>query len=265
MDLELAGKTAIVTGGSRGIGKAIARELAREGVDVAIAARSADTLQATAAELAEETGQLIVPIVADTGSDASVKAMVEQAASALGHIDILVNCAAQPGGQAPPPKLAEITDEAFYSDVNVKVMGYLRCAREVAPHMIAQGWGRIISISGLAARSTGSTIGSMRNVAVVAMSKNLADELGPHGINVTVVHPSLTRTEKTHELIAARAQRQGISHSEAEQRMVNNLVGQWIDARDIAHVVTFLASPKSVAINGDAIPAGGGVPHTIYY
>jgi NAD(P)-dependent dehydrogenase (short-subunit alcohol dehydrogenase family) len=265
MDLELAGKTAIVTGGSRGIGKAIARELAREGVDVAIVARSAAALESAAAELAEETGRTIVPIVGDTGNDASVKAMVEQAAKALGHIDILVNCAAQPGGQAPPPKLADITDEAFYSDVNVKVMGYLRCAREVAPHMIGQGWGRIISISGLAARNTGSTIGSIRNVAVAALSKNLADELGPKGINVTVVHPGVTRTEKTADVIAARAQRQGVSPAEAEKSMVNNLVGQWIDARDIAHVVTFLASPKSVAINGDAIPAGGGAPHSIYY
>ena len=80
-----------------------------------------------------------------------------------------------------------------------------------------------------------------------------------------MVHPSLTRTEKTPEVIAARAERQGISHAEAEKRMVNNLIGQWIDARDIANVVTFLASPKSVAINGDAIPAGGGAPHSIYY
>src|SRR5438094_880433 len=215
--------------------------------------------------MAEETALIILDMVADTGIDESVKAMVERAAHALGRIEILVNCAAQPGGQAPPPTLAEITDEAFYSDVNVKVMGYLRCAREVAPYMISQGWGRIISISGLAARSTGSTIASIRNVAVVAMSKNLADELAPNGINVTVVHPSLTRTEKTRDVIAARAQREGISHAEAEQRMVNNLVGHWIDARDIAHVVTFLASPKSVAINGDAIPAGGGVARAIYY
>ena len=265
MDLELAGKTAIVTGGSRGIGKAIARELAREGVDVAIVARSADALESTAVELAEETGRVMVPIVADTGSDASVKAMVERAAQALGRIDILVNCAAQPGGQAPPPKLAEITDDAFYSDVNVKVMGYLRCAREVAPHMIRQGWGRIINISGLAARSTGSTIGSMRNVAVVAMTKNLADELGPRGINVTVVHPALTRTEKTPGVIASLAERQGISVEDAEKRMVTNLVGRWIDARDIAYVVTFLASPKAAAINGDVIAAGGGVKGVIYY
>src|SRR5450631_1747820 len=134
MNLDLTGKTAIVTGGSRGIGKAIARELAGEGVDVAFVARAIGPLEAAAAELAEETGRRIVAIAADTGSDASVKAMVEQAASALGRIDILVNCAAQPGGQAPPPKLANITDDAFYSDVNVKVMGYLRCARECAPH-----------------------------------------------------------------------------------------------------------------------------------
>jgi NAD(P)-dependent dehydrogenase (short-subunit alcohol dehydrogenase family) len=265
MNLELAGKTAIVTGGSRGIGKAVARELATEGVDVAVVARSAEPLAQAAVELAEATGRRIVPIVADTASDASVKAMVEQAATALGHLDILVNCAAQPGGQAPPPKLAEITDDAFYSDVNVKVMGYLRCAREVAPYMIRQGWGRIISISGLAARSTGSTIGSMRNVAVVAMTKNLADELGPRGINVTVVHPALTRTEKTPAVIASLAERQGISIEDAEKRMVTNLVGRWIDARDIAYVVTFLASPKAAAINGDVIAAGGGVKGVIHY
>jgi NAD(P)-dependent dehydrogenase (short-subunit alcohol dehydrogenase family) len=265
MDLELAGKTAIVTGGSRGIGKAVAHELAAEGVDVAIVARSAEALNQAAAELAESSGRRVVPIVADTGNDESVKAMVEQAASALGRLDILVNCAAQPGGQAPPPRLAEITDDAFYSDINVKVMGYLRCAREVAPHMIRQGWGRIINISGLAARSTGSTIGSIRNVAVVAMTKNLADELGPRGINVSVVHPAVTRTEKTPGVIASLAERQGISVEDAERRMVNNLVGRWIDARDIAYVVTFLASPKAAAINGDVIAAGGGVKGVIYY
>src|SRR5215212_6122669 len=99
MDLELTGKTAVVTGGSRGIGKAIARELAREGVDVAIVARSAEALQATAAELAQATGRKITPIMADTGDDASVKKMIEQAVGELGRLDILVNCAAAPGGQ----------------------------------------------------------------------------------------------------------------------------------------------------------------------
>lgn len=265
MDLELKGKTAIVTGGSRGIGKVIARELAEEGVEVAIVARSAEALDKTAAEIGRATGRRIVPITADTGRDESVKAMVEQAVAALGGVDILVNCAAQPGGQSAPPRLADITDDAFFSDMNVKVMGYLRCAREVAPHMIARKWGRIVNISGLAARSTGSTIGSMRNVAVVAMTKNLADELGRHGINVTVVHPSLTRTEKTADVIAARAQRLNVTPEQAERGMISNLIGRWVDAEDIAHVVTFLCSPKAGAVTGDVISVGGGVPGPIYY
>jgi len=266
MDLELTGKTAIVTGGSRGIGKAIARQLALEGVDVALVARNPETLDATARELKAETGRRVVTVVADTGADDSVRGMVARAAEGLGRIDILVNCAAKPGGQSAPPKLAEVTDEVFWSDVNVKVMGYLRCAREVAPYMIRQGWGRIISISGLAARSTGSIVGSMRNTAVVAMTKNLADELGPLGINVTVVHPGTTRTEKTADVVANRAHELGITPEEVERRMgQNNAIRRIIDAREIAYVVTFLASPKSVAINGDVIAAGGGVGNGIYY
>jgi NAD(P)-dependent dehydrogenase (short-subunit alcohol dehydrogenase family) len=266
MDLELDGKVAIVSGGTRGIGKAVARELGREGVDVAIIGRDSAALEASAAELAGETGRRIVPIVADTGRDADVKAMVARVVETFGRVDILVNCAAQAGGQAQPPKLAEITDELFWSDVNIKVMGYLRCAREVAPHMARQGWGRIISISGLAARSTGSTIGSIRNVAVVAMAKNLADELGPSGINVTVVHPGTTRTEKSAQVYANQAQAASVTVEEIEKRLAaTNSSRRIIDAREIAYVVAFLASPKSVAINGDVIAAGGGVGRSIYY
>jgi NAD(P)-dependent dehydrogenase (short-subunit alcohol dehydrogenase family) len=161
--------------------------------------------------------------------------------------------------------LPEVTEDALMGQMDVKVLGYLRCIQAVAPHMMRKGWGRIINVSGLNARTSASIIGSVRNVAVVALTKNAADELGPHGINVTVVHPGLTRTEKTDGVIAARAERQGVSPAEAEKRMVNNLVGRWIDAGDIANVVTFLASPKSVAINGDVIAAGGGVPGNIYY
>ncbi len=265
MDLELSGKSAIVTGGSRGIGKAIARELAREGVDVAVASRGREELEATAKELAEETGRRIIPIIADTGNEESVQSMVGQAATAMGHVDILVNSAARVGG-GPAPGLAEITEEYFWEDMNVKVMGYLRCAREVAPYMHAQGWGRIINISGMAARQSGSIVGSMRNVAVAAMTKNLADELGPFGINVTVVHPGLTWTERIPGMIEEQARSQGISAEEVERKMAeSNTVRRMIDAREIAYVVAFLASPKSVAINGDAIAAGGGVGRGIYY
>ena len=265
MDLELNGKTAIVTGGSRGIGKAIARELAREGVDVAIVARGREALEATAKELRDETGRRFIPITADTGNEESVQSMVQQAAAAMGHLDILVNCAARVGG-GPAPGLSDITEEYFFEDMNVKVMGYLRCAKEVAPYMQQQGWGRIINISGLGARQSGSAVGSMRNVAVSAMTKNMADELGPFGINVTVVHPGLTWTERIPSMVADQASQQGVTTHEVERRMAEgNSVRRMIDAREIAFIVAFLASPKAVAINGDAIAAGGGVGRAIYY
>lgn len=266
MDLQLAGKRAIVTGGSRGIGLAIARELAREGVHVALAARDQAALDKAAAAIADEFGVSAIGLSVDTNDDESVKAMVASAAEAFDGIDILVNAAAQPGGQAAPPKLAEITGQRLWDDVNVKVMGYLRTAREAAPYMIPNGWGRIINISGLAARQTGSTIGSIRNVAVAAMTKNLADELGPYGINVTVVHPGMTRTEKTAALVAARAEQFGLSPYEIEQRLGANItIGRIVDAEEVAWVVAFLASPRSVSITGDAIATGGGAKGAIHY
>ena len=193
MDLQLTGKIAVVTGGTRGIGKAIARSLASEGMDVAIVGRDVEAAKATASEISSETGRMVRAYAADTGKDDAVRAAVAAIRSDFGRIDVLVNSAAQPSGQAKPQSLSEITDEMFWSDVNVKVMGYLRMAREVAPLMTEQGWGRIINISGLGARQTGTTVGSIRNVCVAALTKNLADELGPRGINVTCVHPGLTR------------------------------------------------------------------------
>ena len=154
-------------------------------------------------------------LAAARGDDASVRQLTAAAQDRLGGVDILVNCAARPAGQAPPLSLPEITGDAFWSDVNVKVLGYLRCAQAVAPGMIAAGWGRIISVSGLAALSTGSVIGSIRNVAVSAMTKNLADELGPFGVNVNAVHPGLTRTEATPGVIAAQAAAAGVEPAEA--------------------------------------------------
>jgi len=267
MDLQLEGKRALVTGGSRGIGKAIARALAQEGVDVALLARSEDALHATAAELASQTGRLVIGVRGDTTSDDSVRKAVDKAVAALGgSIDILVNAAAEPAGFAGPPKLSEITGSFFHSELDTKVMGYIRCAREVVAGMQAQGWGRIVNISGLAARQTGNTVGSIRNVAVAALTKNMADEFGPSGITVTVVHPGLTRTERTAPLVAARAAAQGVSAEVIEDQMAaTNSINHLVDATEVADVVAFLCSPRSRAINGDAIAVGGGAPRSIHY
>jgi NAD(P)-dependent dehydrogenase (short-subunit alcohol dehydrogenase family) len=266
VDLQLTGRRALVTGGSRGIGKAVAAALFAEGAEVAIAARAPERLRQAATDISGASGRPVHVIEVDTGSDESVRQMAEQAAGYLGGVDILVNCAAIPAGQAPPPKLPEISYEAFWSDVNVKVMGYLRCVQALAPGMVTAGWGRIISVSGLAALRTGSIIGSIRNVAVAAMTKNLADELGPSGVNVNAVHPGLTRTEATPGVVAARVATTGATAAEIERLMgAASLSGRLIDAAEVAAVVAFLASPVSVAINGESIACGGGTPGVIRY
>ena len=267
MELQLQGKRALVTGGSRGIGKAIARALAAEGCDVALLARHADALRATASEIAAASGRKVIFVSADTTHDEQVQsAMADAAAQLGGSIDILVNAAAEPAGFGRPPTLAEITGAFFHAEMNTKVMGYLRCAREVAPGMRAAGWGRIVNVSGLAARQTGNAVGSMRNIAVAALTKNLADELGPHGVQVNVVHPGLTRTERTAPLVAARAAAQGLSEQAVyEQMAAGNSIGHLVDADEVADVVVFLCSPRSRAINGESIAVGGGAPRSIHY
>lgn len=266
MDLQLTGRRAVVTGGGSGIGKAAATLLAAEGADVVIVSRSADRLRQAAAEIGAASGRHVHPVVADTSDEASVRAMAATAADLVGPAEILVNCAAVAAGQRPVGGFETVTAEEFWAHVNVKVLGYLRCAQALAPGMIAAGWGRIISVSGLAARTTGSVVGSIRNVSVAAMTKNLADQLGRHGVNVTVVHPGLTRTEATPGVVAATASREGIEPAEVERRLgAGNVLGRMITAEEVAAVIAFLASPRSVAINGDAVACGGGVPHSIYY
>jgi NAD(P)-dependent dehydrogenase (short-subunit alcohol dehydrogenase family) len=133
--------------------------------------------------------------------------------------------------------------------------------------MARNGWGRIINISGLAARqTTNSIIGSTRNVALVALTKNVADELGSRGINVTVVHPGRTLTEYYQAQAERLASQRGISVEEAISQVFEpNLIGRPITPKEVADVVVFLASPRSVAINGDVIAVAGGVPGVIHY
>jgi NAD(P)-dependent dehydrogenase (short-subunit alcohol dehydrogenase family) len=250
VDLQLDGKRALVTGGSRGIGKAIARVLASEGARVAIAARDGPRLAAAAADIGAAAGTQVATAVFEAGNDDSVRAMVAAAADALGGIDILVNNAAQPGGTAPP-NLAAVTTADFSTDMNIKVMGYLRCAQHAAPLMIANGWGRIVNIGGLTAYGTANMLSSIRVIAVAALTKNLADQLGPSGVTVNLVHPGNTRTERTSDEQAARP--------------AGNVIGRIVDAEEVACLVAFLCSPLSNSVTGESIGCGGGIPGVIRY
>ena len=256
MDLELQGKVAIVTGGSKGIGKAIALELAKEGADVALASRSKGPLEKTAKELSEETGRKITPIVADMTIWDDVQNMVETTLSTLGKVDILINNAAKVGGQVKGT-LAEATEKDMVEDLDTKVVGYFRCMKAVVPHMQKQKWGRIISIGGVSARQ--STIYGMRNTAVVHMTKTFSDQLGADGITLNVVHPGLTLSEGVETMLDSRAQSQGIGRDEIEKNITQNVaIKRAIDPKELAWLVTYLSSPKAECITGEVIAAGGG-------
>lgn len=270
MDLGLQGKLAIVAGGGRGIGKAIARELAREGVDMAIVSRSQEQLEITARELQAETGQRIIPLVTDVTSKEQVDRMVAQVIERLGGLHILVNSASLPGGTATGP-IDTVKDEELLHDFDVKYMGALRCARAAIPYLKTQGWGRIVNISGTNARTAGNLSGGARNVAMVHFTKTLAMQLGRFGITVNCIHPGVTRTERTPGLLAARAAQLGTTPEEAEKRDFapdsprGNAICRMVDAEEIAYVTAFLASDKAWSITGELIVANGGVGQAVYY
>ncbi|WP_102348458.1 SDR family NAD(P)-dependent oxidoreductase [Bacillus sp. Marseille-P3661] len=256
MDLQLLGKKALITGGSRGIGKAIARQLALEGVDCTICARNGDALKETAMELTKETGRNILPIIADIGNPESILQLVEKAAETMGSIDILVNNGARVSG-GEPEDFNSVRDELILKDFEEKFMGYFRCIRAVSPYMIKNNWGRIINISGMAARNGGSVSAGARNVSVVHLTKSASIELGKYGITVNSLYPGITETETTRERFP----------NEEMLRKVEkmNALGRLVKSEEIANVAAFLASPLSVSITGDVISVSGGTGNAVYY
>ncbi|MGH7873668.1 MAG: SDR family oxidoreductase [Candidatus Binatia bacterium] len=256
----------MVSGGSAGMGKAIARQLAREGCDVAIGARTEARLRASAAEIAGETGRKFVPIVVNTLDGESIKRFIGQAADSLDGIHILANCAARVGGTIPD-SMDTISDEQIVKDFEEKFLGYYRCAREVAPYMKQAGWGRIVNLSGGAGRTPGIGISTpARNIACVALTKSLANTLGPFGINVNAIYPGSTITEAVLERSREQALRQGKSvDAYLEDLRRRSVIRYLVTAEDVAQVVTFLCSPLAISITGEAISVAGGVNADMHY
>ena len=272
MDLGLGGKHALVAGGGRGIGKAIARELAIEGADVVIVSRTLAELERSAQEIAEETGRSVTPMAVDVTQRDQVDRVVAAAADKMGGLHILVNSAALPGGSASAiGPIDTVNEDDLISDFDVKYVGALRCSRSAIPLMKEQGWGRIVNISGGNARIAGNLSGGARNVAMAHMTKTLSNQLGRFGITVNCIHPGTTRTERTAGMLAERAAQLGTSVEAVEEQDFvpgspgGNAICRMVDASEIAYLTVYLASDKAWAVTGEVIAAGGGTGTAVFY
>ena len=263
MDLALQGKVAMITGGSHGLGKQAADSLAREGCKVSICARGQEQLDATVEEFRAQ-GFQVHGTQADVTSEADSNRFYEETVSNLGQPDILVNNAVN--SVAAP--FLELSDEDWLNHINVKVMGYVRCSREVVPNMERRGGGRIINIGGMAARNAGNLTNSngVTNSAVSNIAKNLGDQVAHLGILVNCIHPGTTRTPRQVQLLERRARDANITVEEAERRAVSEIpIGRMVEPEEIANLVLFLVSEKAAAITGQTIAVEGGAGRGVSY
>lgn len=267
MDLDLEGRSAIITGGSRGIGRAIARSLLAEGVRVVVTSRDEKRAAAAARELTMEQSAKAeaIGMPVQLGDSQSVKEMVSLAADCFGAIGILVNSGADVSGYENED-FNHVTDHFLLEAIDVKVAGVLRCAQAVAPFMRAAGWGRIITIGGHTARHAGAIAAGARNAALVNLTAALAQALGPDGITATIVHPATTITESLMDRMEKVARRRGIDvETHLSDLAAANAIGRLVESEEVADVVTFLASPRSAAVTGAVIPVTGGAEKAVYY
>jgi NAD(P)-dependent dehydrogenase (short-subunit alcohol dehydrogenase family) len=266
MDLELAGKRAIVTGGTGGIGLVIARQLALEGVRTAVCSRSLDRAVAAIDSLdLGDSAQLLRPAQVELKDADSVAAMVADVADAFGGVDILINSGADVSGNVAED-FAHITDEFVLSAFEDKFIGILRTCRNVVPLMRGTGWGRIVNIAGSTAREAGHISAGARNAAVVNLTKSLATELGRDGITVNAIHPFTTVTDNLDGRLQRMAARRGTAAEDhLEHISGRTALGRLVTAQEIADFVTFLVSPRSVALTGEVVALTGGLGTSVYF
>ena len=261
MDLGLKGRAALITGASKGIGKAIALGLAEEGVTVALIARTATALEAVANEIRAATGVTVLALPTDIRDSAAVAASVERARVELGPLHILVNNA---GGPIKRPE-RQITwpDSEWRDDVDTKTLGMLRVTQAMIPHMPTDGTGRIINISGIAGSSvlTSALTHGLNNAAMNHVTSYLAADLGTARITVNAVIPGLIATEWRESW----AQNAGAQRQQSRQQFLDQtcrdwgiVAGRWGTMREVADAVVFLASDRAAYINGAKLTVDGG-------
>lgn len=256
MDLGLSGRRAVVTGGSKGIGLAVAHELVAEGADVAICARHAEEVEAARASVAE-SGRTIYAAVADVTDPDQVEAFIADAAEALGGIDVLVNNA----GAAHPGTFATLTDEDWKADLDVKLFSQIRCARTALPHLRDSDAARIININAVYAKQPdpGFFATTVNRAACLNFSKALAMELGPEAILVNSVNIGFVVTPQWERIRAQRAPELDASTFFTRWAEAEVPLGRFGTVEEVSALVAFLASSRAGYITGASIDVSGGM------
>lgn len=257
MDLGLKDKVALVTGGSMGIGKAIARSLAGEGCKVAICARNEDRLRAASEELQRETGSEVAPFVADLTHPADVEPMVQAVIERFGRIDILVNNA----GSAPGGVLERLTEEDWGLALQLKFMGYVRCTKAVVPHMRGQGKGRVVNLIGNdgVKHSYWEIAPGAANAAGQNLTLSLAGQYAKENITFVAVNPGPVRTERWDGLVQAMARDMSITVEEANRLAASSIpLGRICEPEEVGNLCAYLASDLAHFVNGTMIEIDGG-------
>ncbi|MGA8080187.1 MAG: SDR family oxidoreductase [Xanthobacteraceae bacterium] len=260
MDLGLKDRVAIITGGSRGIGKACAKELLAEGACVVLVSKDAAANAAAVRELGKPERTLGVPT--DLADDKAIAAMVARAMGKFGRIDILVNSAAT----VIPQDFFKMDDGALSALLEQKFTPAARCIRHAVPQMRKRKWGRIINISGLAGRQPHYPVvpAALNNSAMLNLTKALAAELAKDNILVNAVVPYIINTERQDDTMREWAQTTGQTEAEVRQQRVSRLpVGRMGRPEEVSAVVAFMASERSSYVVGTAWYVDGGGAMTL--
>lgn len=257
MDLGIAGKVALVAAASKGLGRAVADELAAEGCKVVICARNEGEIQAAAAAIAKQRGAEVFPVVADVSNSAGVNALHDAAVAKFGAPDIIVtNAGGPPSGKFEDIPIAE-WERAFH----LTLMSSVELVHLALPAMKQRKWGRILNITSIAAKQPVDNLilsNSLR-AAVTGFARTLANEVAPFGVTVNNLLPGYTLTDRVEQLTKASAAKEGVDVAEVRARWESQIPMQRLgEPREFAALAAFLASDRASYITGQSIAIDGG-------